>query len=352
MIHGGAGTTIERTGHSAETTPSFLAAAASEVTPSQRGCCDDGGYRRRTRYRRFTRCHCLVVGGALQMRAMIPTRLADWTIDVVRTIVESGVTENDVFDLKADLQDAPGQRKVVAAFANTRGGFLVYGVTDDRRIVGVSRDELPSEFGGKLRDELAPSVSYEFAKPIDVVGGRRLFIVEIPRSKRGPHAVRLNGGWTFLKRTAAGNNDPMSVEEIRGAFTESDRRHRDLAWIQADLARINEVGRRLNAEAHGSAIDLEHLLTRFDASQIKALVPGVFDTVNTKPALVSNLQMIIDLCEKADAIRGPMVAHALAQRDRSYSRSNDGGVALLKDCYSRIPIFSQDALNLLASLDA
>ena len=55
-----------------------------------------------------------------------PSRLEDWTLDIVREIAASGITENDWYDVKASLQgQADHQRKIVAAFANTQGGFLV-----------------------------------------------------------------------------------------------------------------------------------------------------------------------------------------------------------------------------------
>ena len=65
--------------------------------------------------------------GAGEGDALIPTDLSAWTIAKVQEVVASGTTENDLYDFKADLQHADGQRKVVAAFANTRGGYLIFG---------------------------------------------------------------------------------------------------------------------------------------------------------------------------------------------------------------------------------
>ena len=89
---------------------------------------------------------------------MIPTKLEDWTLEAIKAVAESGVNENDIYDFKADLQPADHQRKGVAAFANTRGGFLIFGVTNDRKLEGVENIELPRDFGVKLKTGLEPSV--------------------------------------------------------------------------------------------------------------------------------------------------------------------------------------------------
>jgi len=75
---------------------------------------------------------------------VIPYRHEDWTKDAIRRVADSRITENDAFDFKADLQPAEHQRKTVAAFANTRGGFLIFGVTNDRQIVGVANPGAPA----------------------------------------------------------------------------------------------------------------------------------------------------------------------------------------------------------------
>lgn len=153
----------------------------------------------------------------------IPESLAGWTLDVVRQVAASGVAENDAFDLKGDLQPAEHQRKPVAAFANTRGGFLVFGVTNDRQVVGVENGELPRDFGIKLGAELEPSVEYEFGVPHKLDTGRMIFVCHVPRSNRGPHAVLTQTGCLFLKRSPSGSNIPMTYEEVRSLFTLSAR---------------------------------------------------------------------------------------------------------------------------------
>jgi len=142
---------------------------------------------------------------------VIPETLQGWTLAKIQDIAAAGVIENDRFDLKADLQPAEHQRKTVAAFANSEGGFLVFGVTNDRRVEGVTNVELVRDFGSRIRDHLSPSVDFRSAHhPHTLSNARLVYVLRVPRSPRGPHAVYLNGAWTFLKRTAAGSNEPMT----------------------------------------------------------------------------------------------------------------------------------------------
>jgi predicted HTH transcriptional regulator len=67
---------------------------------------------------------------------LLPDRLQDWTIRHVEQLVQRGVHENDQFDLKEMLPhpaDNAGKmrlKKTCAAFANSAGGYLIFGVAD------------------------------------------------------------------------------------------------------------------------------------------------------------------------------------------------------------------------------
>jgi Putative DNA-binding domain len=174
----------------------------------------------------------------------IPTTLQDWTLEAIQDLVKSGINENDSFDFKADLQPSDKQAKIVAAFANTRGGFLIFGVTDKRVIEGVMNAELPRDFSGRLKN-LEPSVACNFSASLMLENDRRIYIVEVPRSNRGPHSVRSEERTIFLKRTPAGTNESMSYEEIRLAFQDTEMRRSKLALVASELDLIGSIASRL-----------------------------------------------------------------------------------------------------------
>ena len=96
---------------------------------------------------------------------MIPNNLNDWTYELIEKLVRDGYHETDKFDLKEDIPDKRNKSEkerlenTVCAFANTEGGFLIFGIKDERklpykdRIAGItpSRD-FPRKFGEKIRN--------------------------------------------------------------------------------------------------------------------------------------------------------------------------------------------------------
>ncbi len=65
---------------------------------------------------------------------MIPNSLDDWDFQLVEKLVKDGLFETDKFDFKERIphkNDRSGKarlEKSACAFANTEGGFLVFGI--------------------------------------------------------------------------------------------------------------------------------------------------------------------------------------------------------------------------------
>jgi hypothetical protein len=251
-----------------------------------------------------------------------PASLSGWTLDVVREIAASGIPENDWYDFKADLQTADHQRKIVAAFANTQGGFLVFGVNNNREVVGLDKPELARDFGIKLSKDLFPSPGFEFGPPLRLDGNSFVWICQVPRSKRGPHAVLQNDSWVFPRRTESGSNVSMNVEEIRGAFLDSGRRASELACLRAEVARIHDLA-QTRMQSAVEAWGLEMLLTRFDASQVRTLAISVFSYLDNGTDLLKDIQELVRRSEIVDAIFVPIVAHKLSPRTEALATQAD-----------------------------
>lgn len=250
-----------------------------------------------------------------------PATLEGWNLALVRELAASGISENDWYDFKENLQGpAEHQRKAVAAFANTQGGFLIFGVTSDRRVVGSENAELPRDCGNKLTHGLNPSIAFRFSAPMVVSGTSSVFVCEVPLSQRGPHAVLINDHWVFPRRTESGSNVTMNVDEVRAMFLDSGRGLNELAWLRAEVDRIRDLAERVNREGSaGVASDLELVLTKFDVGRVKPLLVSVFSFINKNPTLVERLHGLVERCDRVDAVLGPMAALAVLPQDRSYS---------------------------------
>src|SRR2546426_1629565 len=185
---------------------------------------------------------------------MIPKSLDEWTVPVITDLLAKGYTETEDFDFKEMLPDRRNDvdkerlTKSCCAFANSNGGFLVFGISDnktlpvDERLVGIPRNpgtEFQVNFGIYPQQKCFPGVHWiPRNPPIQLDNGNEIHIIYIPKSWNAPHAFLYSRrgctGWGFVKRTNTGNQD-MSYEEIRMAFLQYYEKRLKLQLLQAEL---------------------------------------------------------------------------------------------------------------------
>ena len=75
------------------------------------------------------------------------------------------------------------------AFANTKGGYLIFGVDDDKQIVGVDSEKAESEMiKDAVENYCEPPINYS----IDFIElyGKEVVVVSIPESDSKPHRIQ------------------------------------------------------------------------------------------------------------------------------------------------------------------
>lgn len=179
---------------------------------------------------------------------MIPRTLKDWSTSNVIELLRRGMFENEAFDYKQSLphpKDENGKRRlrrVCCAFANTQGGFIVFGISDDRskspeeRLLGIEPNlDFPQQFGNYPKI-CHPSIEWNFLNPALVLpSGNVLHIIEIPKSWKAPHATGdRDTGWCFIKRTNQGD-EGMTIEEVRQIFLGYYEKRLKLQLLRAEL---------------------------------------------------------------------------------------------------------------------
>ncbi len=77
----------------------------------------------------------------------------------------------------------------VIAFANTKGGFLIFGIDDDKSVVGVESEKSEAELIKDVAQNYCePPVNYNLSY-IDL-NGKEIVVVEIPESDSKPHRIQ------------------------------------------------------------------------------------------------------------------------------------------------------------------
>ena len=102
-------------------------------------------------------------------------------------LIEEG--ENSTCEFKRKFSTPEKIARELIAFANTKGGYLIIGVDDDKGIVGVESE--------KTEAELISNAALNFCEPpinvkIDYVEikGKEVVVIEVPESDNKPHRLQ------------------------------------------------------------------------------------------------------------------------------------------------------------------
>ena len=185
------------------------------------------------------------------------------TKDDLDGLIGDQIPEGTTLEYKESLSlDKPEERKEfvrdITAFANTRGGDIVYGIREDRdrgvpkELCGiplVNPDQWKQRLENLIRDGTAPRVyGTQIGDPIEVGSGRFAVVIRIPRSFNTPHMVLL-GDDRFYYRTNAGRGR-LDVAGLRTLFGVADMVATRTQAFRAD--RLNKI------QARDTPVPLSH----------------------------------------------------------------------------------------------
>lgn len=196
---------------------------------------------------------------------VIPTSVADWTIETVRRVVAEHPRENDWLEYKERL--VPEIAKTVCAMLNTRGGYIILGVSDDReredRLVG-------TDLSGDLRLHLnnllkgiEPSLATFDDEAIRFAlaerSGEGVWVVQLPTSDLRPHILE----GRFYKRTPGGSNESMGAHEVRDQMILRETQLKRLEMLSLAFGQMqrthDEMGRTSHPESVAARFDTDSL---------------------------------------------------------------------------------------------
>ncbi len=119
--------------------------------------------------------------------------------DSIRELIRTG--EGSRVEFKKTLSQLEKIAKTLVAFANSRGGFILIGVQDDKNIIGVAE---PEEERYMLEQAASfytqPVVSFSIRE--EDYSGKVILVVEIPESNQKPHrSLGASGNWSLYVRS-------------------------------------------------------------------------------------------------------------------------------------------------------
>ncbi len=85
-------------------------------------------------------------------------------------------------------------KKEVVAFANTKGGKIYIGISDDKKIVGVSNvDETMLQITNSIRDAISPDISLFTSCEIEKVKGKNILVLIVQKGTNPPYYIKKKG---------------------------------------------------------------------------------------------------------------------------------------------------------------
>lgn len=116
--------------------------------------------------------------------------LKEWAIPSLQSVIDIG--ENDVMEFKQILPHEKKVARVMAGFANSRGGIILVGIADDGSVEGIDDPEAVEEKTFYIAQFMCePPVSYEFHSTMH--RGRVIALIHIPESRCKPHRILMKG---------------------------------------------------------------------------------------------------------------------------------------------------------------
>lgn len=185
--------------------------------------------------------------------------------------------ESSRIEFKRKLPREDRAARTLCAFANTRGGLLLVGVTDRGSVHGVHH---PDEVCGKLVELstrwLKPTLRVELQ--IVDVRGPRVVACSVPFSRERPHAVVLSdGGEEYLVRVGASNRvaDGPTLRaldlERRTRRGLSPFEERVLAWVSSHTPGPNHPSGRATVARFAHAFNVGETRARRTFVRLESL---------------------------------------------------------------------------------
>lgn len=180
-----------------------------------------------------------------------PAIVEEWNWETIERLKDNEVSESAYLEYKQHLSypdDAdirPSQRewrrdveREFTAFANSAGGIIVFGMSDEAQPGGVQPpDHEVSLTVFQFIKDTTPTIDIEASDPIAMPSedtDRILVAVRIFEAERKP--LKTSDSSYYVR--IADHKDPMTREQLQSMFVEADRRQQAIRQLELEISRF------------------------------------------------------------------------------------------------------------------
>ena len=169
--------------------------------------------------------------------AVLPKSILDVSYQDIEQLMEEEEKESEVLDYKVGLVSDDSLFKHVCAFANTRGGDLIFGIKESGggghpvAIMGVDNDKIDREqIEDKILSNIEPRVHVAIKQIPIPDKPKPVLVIRVPSSKERPHCVKDRG---YYKRFTF-KSAPMTEQEVAGLYKKRFYNHEQVNQYWAE----------------------------------------------------------------------------------------------------------------------
>lgn len=269
------------------------------------------------------------------------TSLSEWSEEWIKNILDNDQGEELFFDFKEGLNSQDPKhlynlRKAVTSFANTFGGFIIFGIIDKSkgtgwdRLCGVSdtvnfSKELTNKISG---GKVIPHIFFDGPKiiPVNYKGNKlNVLVIKIESSELKPHAVLSDSDgllqfWMRGNSTAIASTYPFLTKMIE----ESSELRNLLAALYLDMDYVDHIGSKMlipdwDRTQKVPVVKIRALVNSEQSSQIISKIPTDIPLIK----LIWQLREIIDVINSYRDMMFERHATSLSNAEKLNRSGND-----------------------------
>jgi hypothetical protein len=235
---------------------------------------------------------------------MINKNIEEITKEDLQALIENGTLESKTLEYKQSLpEDLSKFLEAISSFANSSGGDLIIGITEDREsgkpksLDGIAVENIDREIlsiESVIRDNIKPRILPSLLiKPISLQNSNSVLIIRIPKSINSPHGVYYQSDkhGKFYSRSSNGKH-PMDISELRNSFLLSDT--------------IIEKVRHFNIDRASAIFNNDTPVPLYNSTNIAV---HIIPLISFNPAQFYDISIVFNAPGKMPPINSPAFSH-------------------------------------------